>query len=806
MRAWQVRVRVVAALLATTALTFQGACGSDAGPGTAQDGGAGDGGDLDGAGPADDAGGRCTSAADCPGGVCITESGVCCDSVAHVCGSVCCGEGNVCLFDVCLTPGALCRSSNDCAENEYCEPALGVADAGIGDAGLPPGCSQPLPVEGRCLPLPPTCGADGGAPDGGLCIAPCEYHPPSGGMLNATAKWTWGPAAVEFPDVIDVWATPTVGRIRDSNCDGAIDALDSPVVVFVSGNTGTVNCNSGSNPDPQACHDGVLRVLDGRTGQEVWSLAKASTSSVGFMAGLSVALGDVTGDGFMDIVAMTGEGHIVVVDRDGTVEQTSDLPYGTVNVSTGWGGGLAIADMDLDGYPEIAYADTVWTMAGGTLHRAWVGGQGTGGAVNQALSVISDLDQAADGKLELLAGNTLYSAAGAVLWQNASVTNGFPGVGDFDGDGAPEAVVVGGGKVWILNGVSGAIELGPYTLPGTGGGGAPTVADFDGDGKPEIGVAQANYYSVLKPDYGTLTIGLLWQTGNHDYSSSVTGSTVFDFEGDGVAEVIYADECWLWVFDGPSGAVRLAWPHSSFTATEASIVADIDGDGHADMLIPSQGVSMTTWTCAEHQTTGTAINGQHWTPGPQANLSYRGLVAIGDAADSWVGTRTLWNQHGYHVTNVCDDTDDACAPPNRYGSIPTGERPNWTVPWLNNFRQNVQDQGIFNAPDAVVGLTVECVDPPIAHVAVRNLGQSGLPAGVVAAVFVTPGDVEVGRVTTARGLLAGQTELLEVTLAAPATSADNFYAAIIVDPLNPTFHQCRADNDRSDTVRAACMY
>ena len=244
-----------------------------------------------------------------------------------------------------------------------------------------------------------------------------------------------------------------------------------------------------------------------------------------------------------------------------------------------------------------------------------MGGSGTGGGTGSALSVISNLHPASPG-LELLAGNTLYSATGTVLWQNTAVANGYAAVADFDEDGTPEAVVVGSSKVWILNGATGNILFGPFTLPGTGGGGPPTVADFNGDGKPEIGVAQANYYSVLKPDSATSTIRLLWQKGNHDYSSSVTGSTVFDFEGDGIAEVIYADECWLWVFDGPTGAVRLAWSHSSFTATEASILADIDGDGHAEMLIPSQGVNMTTWHCAEHQQgTGTPITGQYWVPG-----------------------------------------------------------------------------------------------------------------------------------------------------------------------------------------------
>jgi hypothetical protein len=222
------------------------------------------------------------------------------------------------------------------------------------------------------------------------------------------------------------------------------------------------------------------------------------------------------------------------------------------------------------------------------------------------------------------------------------------------------------------------------------------------------------------------------------------------------------------------------------------------------MLIPSQGVDMNTWNCNGYKQGGTSLNGQYWTPGPQANNSYRGLVAIGDKADSWVGTRTLWNEHTYHVSNICDDSDNACVAPNVYGTIPKGETKNWTLPWLNDFRQNVQDKGIFNAPDAIVSLKADCVDPVVAHVSIRNIGQSGLPAGVVANVFVTPGDIQVGQVTTTIGLYPGQTQTLDVTLSAPATSTSSLYAAIYIDPQNPTFHECNETNDKSDVVTPTC--
>ena len=56
-----------------------------------------------------------------------------------------------------------------------------------------------------------------------------------------------------------------------------------------------------------------------------------------------------------------------------------------------------------------------------------------------------------------------------------------------------------------------------------------------------------------------------------------------------------------------------------------------------------------------------------------------GIYVFGDANDSWVVTRPIWNQHAYHVTNVNDD-----------GTIPAHEANSWQS--FNSYRQNVLTQ------------------------------------------------------------------------------------------------------------------
>jgi hypothetical protein len=795
------------------------------------------------AGELPDAWGTCFTNSQCGTGYECT-SGTCCAS-ANVCGSQCCGASQTCFAGACVTPGAMCRTSADCMTGEYCEPSLGMggdagvpdggvvdggaADAGVRDAGAidtgvmgdaGPVCTGAAPTVGRCLAIPPRCpsgvdggGVDGGSPDGGTCTTVCEYHPPVGNLQAVTA-WSWGQPTppADFPNHIDVWSTPAVGRLYDANCDGHVDDLDPPAVIFVSGHavdstTGRGTCCQCSNTTPTECHRGVLRAVDGRTGQTLWSLRRASASSSGFSA-TSVAIGDVDRDGRMDVVAATGEGYVVLVDGNGNVVRTSDQPIpGSGNDSFGWGGGFAIADMDGDGFPEIAWGATVFHTTGGTITRAWTGSAGSGGGVSSNLSTFADVDEAPDGHLELVAGTTAYRADGTILWNRTDLTDGFPGVADMNGDGHPDVVLVASGHVTILHGRDGTTLAPNFALTGTGSGGPPTIADFDGDHHPEIGVAQQNYYSMLELNAAGTALTQVWRTANHDLSSSVTGSTVFDFEGDGIAEVIYADECFLWVYDGPTGHVRYAGLTTSFTGTEASIVADVDGDGHAEIVLVSNGAdpSSSGWHCNEAPWT-MPVTGDYarpaWTP-PAGAPAYRGLRVLRDAARSWVGTRPIWNQHTYHVTNICVPGDGACTMGEGYGAIPTHEQSNWTLGWLDNFRQNVQQSGVFDAADATLVLDVHCTDPVVLVANLRNLGAAILPPGVQVDFFSVNAmgmETPVGSATSTGSVFPGAVEQLRLTLPAGADPMGTYRARIHNPASMPTFRECRDDNDEATTT------
>ncbi|MBI3729842.1 MAG: carboxypeptidase regulatory-like domain-containing protein [Burkholderiales bacterium] len=497
---------------------------------------------------------------------------------------------------------------------------------------------------------------------------------PDPSLFQPKLKWEWTGSPI-LPSFTDVMNTPIVLPIQDTNGDGKFDQRDIPGVVFNSFEGVTFN-------------NGVLRAISGKDGKELWTVSDPTLRT---MPHSTVAGADIDGDGKIDILAIKDGGGVMAFDHAGKLKWISE----DRTLGAGWlfWGGPSIADLDHDGKPEIILGNTVLNSDGTTR---WKGSGYTGTNFAGALSIVADINL--DGNPVVIAGAQAYRGSdGATLWQNTDVGDGPAAIGNFTGDRYPQIVVVSYGKVSLLD-HTGKIIWGPVQLPGGGYGGAPIVADLDGDGIPEIGVAMGSRYVVLKGDGS-----ILWTAPTQDLSSNVTSSSAFDFAGDGHAKVVYADEIALHVYNGADGSQMFTTPHSSGTASEEPVIVDVDGDGHADILI-----SANQWTFL----------------GPNM---FHGIRAFSDVNNAWVGVRRIWNQHSYHITNINDD-----------GTVPRVEKNSWEV--SNTYRLNARIGAPATAVPDVTASYIRINDqgaskPSSFTVRIGNAGLLPIAAGTPVAFY-----------------------------------------------------------------------
>ncbi len=452
----------------------------------------------------------------------------------------------------------------------------------------------------------------------------CTFTPT--GNFDPVTEWQLT-SFVDFPINEDTVMTPMVGQLTDDNGDGVVDALDTPDIVIVNRDEDDANV------------DGVLRVISGDGSVIHTSVQDATWNNTTYypQKWAEVALGDVDLDGDPEIVTSVTDGsscYTAAFDPTGALEwvATDQTVVCKQNAP-------ALHDLDADGDVEVVIGPLILDGADGSVVGLGTGGggynptYGAGGYHSHG----ADLD--GDGVMEVLAGSHIYDPLGNTLC-TTTYDDGFPSSADVDGDGLGEMVVSGNYSVRVFE--DDCTLKYAWSVNGGGRGGHATLADFDGDGVLEIGVAGATQYTVHEVD-GTI----VWDEPITDASSNCTGSSVFDFDGDGAAEVVYADEVALYVFDGATGTVRFQdGYHASGTVHEYPVVADVDGDGNAEIIVPNDGY----------------------------NADSHGVQVIGDANDEWVGARQVWNQKAYYITNVDDDL-----------SIPTNAAPNW--PTYNSFRQ-----------------------------------------------------------------------------------------------------------------------
>jgi FG-GAP-like repeat len=521
----------------------------------------------------------------------------------------------------------------------------------------------------------------GQADDGGAGELVCDDAPPEPFQIPIDAACKSEPQVGSFTPIVEWERTEWIMGA------GADESASMPVVAQLSDDDGNGIIDTADTPDVLALTYGSgawLRGMSGENGDVVLDAV-----APGFSRGDGIAVADIDGDGIVEIVGIDGGSVAVAFEHDGTIKWSSvglgaNAPGDTTP---------AFGDLDHDGQVEIIAGRAILAADGTVLA---MGEYGTGTHGDGALSFPADVD--GDGEQEVVVGNALYRIDGTAIWNHGD-GDGFPAIADIDGDGDAEIVSVRAGAVRVHAGSDGTLVW-STALP-SGAGGPPTIADFDGDGHPEIGVASLNAYSVFDGDGS-----LLWTRGTQDLSSGVTGSSVFDFEGDGIAEIVYADETRLWVFAGNDGAVKLEYDgHSSGTRLEYPAVADVDDDGHAEIVVVHE----------------------------QYGANHVGVTVIGDADDSWRPARSLWSQHAYHISHIADD-----------GTVPAVPAPSWQT--HNSFRAGdlLPNDGLAQPDLELFGTPCEgCNDAlRIIWVQLGNGGAGPLMAGAMLDVVGVKDGVE----------------------------------------------------------------
>jgi len=598
------------------------------------------------------------------------------------------------------------------------------------------------------------------------CLTKCEYKP-TVGQFEPVVKYSWGdPLAPNTQD--SIMMAPIVVQLDDDTCDGVIDERDIPEIVFSTFLTNKYNDN------------GTLHAISVVNGQvvEKWKVNAGATSPI--QPGRGIAGGNIDGLPGNEVVVCTTDARVRAYDGAGK-ELWLSAPLAPCIMP-------AIADLDQDGNVEVIVESQILDGKTGQTKAALT-------PANAGNIVVSDVD--GDGFLDILTASKVYKGDGSLLVDSA-LTATYVAVGDFDKDGIAEIVAIDKPshslRIWHLDpnepngfkvirqGIDINGNLSPSLCPAgsagnTTGGGPPTVADFDGDGFPDVALAGGVGYAVfsgkklMDPNVSNPET-LLWIRQTQDCSSAATGSSVFDFEGDGKAEVVYADEKLFHVYSGIDGTVLFETCNTNGTLFEYPLVADVDNDGQADIVVISN--SYSGFTCADGSKTA-------------------GVRIFGDKNGNWVRTRRIWNQHAYHVTNVNED-----------GSIPAVELPNHKQPKLNNFRQNVQPNGEFSAPDLVASIFPLCGSDYSLVVRVRNIGEASVPAGVVVGLYLgdpQAGGFEIGGspMSTTKVLYPAEAQDLVFPIATPPPGLldGSIKVYAVVDDKSPphAWHECRIDNN-----------
>jgi hypothetical protein len=491
-----------------------------------------------------------------------------------------------------------------------------------------------------------------------------------------------------------------------------LGCLSQPLVVDVDGDGAP---EVVFNQIDSGYDSGELMVLRGDGSGVLW---RSSVDQLAF--GSSPAAGDIDHDGKAEIVAVhayglskvsLGEYSAVLYDDDGTALWEServtreDFDFATAPI---------ITDMDHDGQHEIVLGRVILDAATGATLGVGAHGHGSYGILTfgdtvfseGSMPVVTDLDL--DGVEEVIVGDAAYGPDGATLRHDPTQDDAVMAVANLDDDPEGELVAVTWNTIRAQD-TDGSILWGPIALETAHLLSPPAIGDLDLDGQPEIVTAGGDQLVCLNHDGSTL-----WTASVTDQSGA-TGASIFDFEGDGLPEVVYIDEVEMVVFQGASGAVKFhSTEHASSTMFDYPTIADVDGDDQAEIVV-----------CHYDHTAA--------------------LSVYGDAEQRWKPARRIWNQHAYDIGNVEDD-----------GTVPSSREYGFTT--HNTWHSAIAIDGVGYEHDLEAEIREvcqdECDDGRLwVAVRLRNKGFVDTPEAIDMALYAREGDEQ--RLLTTLSIPAG---------------------------------------------------
>ena len=311
-------------------------------------------------------------------------------------------------------------------------------------------------------------------------------------------------------------------------------------------------------------------LLDGATGALEWQTDL-------FVYTSPLALADLDGDGRLEIIGVSPDSKVAVLDADGLLFYLGSAEIGDAFSASFTVVSHTAADLEGDGELEIISHRGIIDGSDGSTIDAW-----DADPFFFAPIAVGDVDS--DGYLEVATLGRLMAYDGTVIWDHSDVVVGTSGMTPtpvFVDLGASTGVLWMAPEVMLLVDADGAMLAEVERTPDRRGNLA-CAGDLDGDGQIEVVAGGLNSLEAREID-GTL----LWEIEVVDETTSVS-CTTFDFDADGAREIVVPNQNAFTIRDGATGNVVFEdtdW--FTYSVNDLPMIVDLDGDGSAEIVLSS---------------------------------------------------------------------------------------------------------------------------------------------------------------------------------------------------------------------------